>query len=136
MNVQLDFGAVMPKKAYKTDAGFDIFSRETKVVPARGSQTFDTGVHICLPLLTAGVLMSKSGLNVNHNITTEGVIDYGYTGSIIVKLYNNGDTYYKVEVGDKIAQLLIIPIVPVELNLVDKIDGGLRGNNGFGSSGR
>lgn len=144
MNIKLDEGAKMPTKAYKTDGGFDIYSREDKVVPGRGSAKFDTGVHIDLPklqicdqvLLTAGVLASKSGLNVKHNITSEGIIDIGYDGSIVVKLYNHGDTDYEVKKGDKISQLLIVPILPVELELVDKLNGGERGSNGFGSSGK
>ena len=151
MKVKLDEGAKMPTKAYKTDAGFDIYSREDKVVPARGNAIFDTGVHIDLPMvyinrnvltqpttkfLTAGVLASKSGLNVKHNITSEGIIDIGYDGSIVVKLYNHGDTDYEVKKGDKISQLLIVPILPVELELVEELVGGERGNNGFGSSGR
>lgn len=151
MRIKLDEGAKMPTKAYSTDAGFDIYSREDKIVPARGSAIFDTGVHIDLPMvyinrevltapttkfLTAGVLASKSGLNVKHNITSEGIIDIGYEGSIVVKLYNHGDTDYEVKKGDKISQLLIVPILPVELELVDELKGGERGNNGFGSSGR
>jgi dUTPase len=151
MKIKLDEGAIMPTKAYPTDAGFDIYSREDKVVPARGSAIFDTGVHIDLPsfavnsggdfsfsikFLTAGVLASKSGLNVKHNITSEGIIDIGYDGSIAVKLYNHGDIDYEVKKGDKISQLLIVPILPVELELVDELKGGERGNNGFGSSGR
>lgn len=144
MNIKLDEGAKMPTKAYKTDAGFDIYSREDKVVPARGSAKFDTGVHIDLPklqicdqiLLTAGVLASKSGLNVKHNITSEGIIDIGYDGSIVVKLYNHGDTDYEVKKGDKISQLLIVPILPVDLELVEELVGGERGGNGFGSSGK
>lgn len=136
MNVKLDKDAVMPTKAYETDAGFDIYSREDKVIPARGSETFDTGVHIALPLFTAGLLLSKSGLNVRHGITSEGVIDYGYSGSIVAKLYNNSDEPYEVKKGDKITQLAIVPIVPLTLELVDELEGGKRGNNGFGSSGR
>lgn len=144
MKVKLDKDALLPTKAYKTDGGFDIYSREDKVVPARGSAIFDTGVHIDLPklqicdqvLLTAGMLKSKSGLNVKHNITSEGVIDISYNGSIVVKLYNHGDTDYEVKKGDKITQLCIVPILPVELELVEELVGGERGNNGFGSSGR
>lgn len=144
MNIKLDEGAKMPTKAYKTDGGFDIYSREDKIVTARGSAIFDTGVHIDLPklqicdqiLLTAGVLASKSGLNVKHNITSEGIIDIGYDGSIVVKLYNHGDTDYEVKKGDKISQLLIVPILPVDLELVEELVGGERGGNGFGSSGK
>lgn len=151
MKIKLDDGAKMPTKAYDTDAGFDIYSREDKVVPARGNAIFDTGVHIDLPMvyinrdvltqpttkfLTAGFLKSKSGLNVKHNITSDGVVDIGYKGSIVVKLYNHGNTDYEVKKGDKISQLLIVPILPVKLELVDELVGGERGNNGFGSSGR
>jgi deoxyuridine 5'-triphosphate nucleotidohydrolase len=149
IKIKLDEGAIMPTKAYNTDAGFDIYSREDKIVPARGSAIFDTGVHIELPhialwdghsysntFLTAGVLASKSGLNVKHNITSEGIIDIGYDGSIVVKLYNHGNTDYEVKKGDKITQLCIVPILPVRLELVEELEGGERGNNGFGSSGR
>jgi deoxyuridine 5'-triphosphate nucleotidohydrolase len=136
MNVQLDDGAKMPTKAYSTDGGFDIYSREDKVIPARGSAIFNTGVHIELPINTVGVLKSKSGLNVKHNLTSDGLVDYGYNGSIVAKLYNNGDTDYEVKKGDKITQLCIMPIIPLKLKLVDKLVGGERGSNGFGSSGK
>lgn len=136
MRIKLEEGAKICEKAYATDAGFDICSREDKLVPAKGSAIFDTGVHIDLPKGTAGMLKSKSGLNVKHNITSEGVIDYGYDGSIIVKLYNHGDSNYKVNKGDKITQLCIVPIVPVELEIVEELVGGERGSNGFGSSGK
>ena len=136
MKIKLDEGATMPTKAYATDAGFDIYSREDKVIPARCSAIFDTGVHIELPMCTVGMLKSKSGLNVKHNITSEGVIDYGYSGSIVAKLYNLGDVDYKVKKGDKITQLVIVPFVPVELEFVEDLCGGERGSNGFGSSGK
>lgn len=137
MKVKLDENAIMPTKAHKTDAGFDIYSTEDKVVKAKQSAIFDTGVHIELPMNTVGMLKSKSGLNVKHSITSEGVIDEGYTGSITVKLYNNGDTDYTVKKGDKITQLVILPLVDVgKLELVEDLTATDRGNNGFGSSGR
>ena len=139
MKVKLDKGAIMPTRAHYTDAGLDIYSRETKVVPARGCEKFDTGVHIELPDypdLTVGFLKSKSGLNVKHGITSEGVIDVGYTGSIVVKLYNNSDTDYTVKEGDKISQLVILPIITPFLELVDELTETERGNGGFGSTGR
>jgi dUTP pyrophosphatase len=82
------------------------------------------------------MLKSKSGLNVIHGITSEGVIDVGYTGSIKVKLYNHSGYDYKVEAGDKITQLVIMPIIIPELELVDELGDTDRGNNGFGSSGK
>lgn len=139
MKIKLDEGARMPTRAHSTDAGLDIYARESRIVPAHGSVKFDTGVHIELPKGTAGFLKSKSGLNVNHGITSEGVIDEGFRGSIAVKLYNHSDIDYLVEKGDKISQLVIIPILTPELELVQSIDEfnkSDRGNNGFGSSGK
>mgnify|MGYP003308397169 CR=1 FL=1 len=148
MKVMLDEGARMPERAHTTDAGLDLFSRETKVVPARGSAIFDTGVHIELPKVTlsnglwakvfntGGFLKSKSGLNVKHGIISDGTIDVGYTGSIVVKLYNLSDKDYTVNKGDKISQLVIQPILTPDLELVTEFEETERGNGGFGSTGR
>lgn len=136
MRIQLDPGAKMPTRAYPTDAGLDLYARETQIVPAKESAVFDTGVHVELPLCTTGFLKSKSGLNIKHGIISDGVIDAGYTGSIRVKLYNLSGYDYKVNAGDKISQLVVIPYVAPSLELVDKLEETARGNNGFGSSGR
>lgn len=136
MKIKLDPGAKLPTRAHSTDAGLDLYAPYGEVIPARGSATFDTGVHIELPPNTAGFLKSKSGLNVKHGITSEGVIDVGYVGSIAVKLYNNSNTAYTVNKGDKISQLVIIPILTPDLEVVDHLDETERGANGFGSSGR
>lgn len=126
----------MPTRAHETDAGLDIYARETKTILAGKSEVFDTGVHIELPKNTVGMLKSKSGLNVKHGITSEGVIDVGFTGSIKAKLYNNSDEDYTVNAGDKITQLVILPILTPELELVDSLEDTERGDNGFGSSGK
>lgn len=136
MNIKLDNGAYMPTRAHSTDAGLDLRTPIDVVVPARGSATIDTGVHIELTPFTTGFLKSKSGLNVNHGLTSEGVIDVGYTGSICVKLYNHSDKAYEFKKGDKISQLVILPILIPELELVSDLDETERGDNGFGSSGR
>lgn len=135
MRVKLDPGAYLPERAHSTDAGLDLRSREDAVVRAHGSYTFDTGVHIELPPHTAGLLKSKSGLNVHHNITSDGVIDVGYTGSIAAKLYNHGDKNFVVHAGDKITQLVVVPILTPEMELADALDETARGDNGFGSTG-
>lgn len=136
MKIKLDAGAKMPVRAHESDAGFDLFAMEAKVVPARGSETFDTGVHVELPIGTVGMVKSKSGLNVKHGLTSEGVIDAGYTGSIRVKLYNHSDKAYPVYAGDKISQLVILPILTPDLELVDELEATDRGAGGFGSTGR
>jgi dUTP pyrophosphatase len=136
MKVVLDKGAYMPTRAHEADAGLDLYAKDGCVVPAKESVSFDTGVHIELPPNTVGFLKSKSGLNVKFGLLNEGVIDEGYTGSIVVKLYNHGSRDYIVNKGDKISQLVILPIVKPELELADSLEQTERGENGFGSSGR
>lgn len=136
LKVKLDKDAIMPNKAHKEDAGFDLFSRDTVAINPKSSQVFDTGVHIQIPYGYVGFLKSKSGLNVKYNITSDGVIDAGYTGSICVKLYNHGDSYYMVHKGDKITQLVILPIPEVSLTEAETLDASDRGDNGFGSTGK
>lgn len=100
------------------------------------SAIIDTGVHIEIPEGYVGMLKSKSGLNVKHDITSEGVIDSGYTGSICVKLYNHGSNAYEVNKGGKISQLVIMPIITPAFEIVDHLDSTERGNGGFGSTGK
>lgn len=137
MKIKLDEGAYMPIRAYSNDAGLDLRAKERQIVSAKESAIFRTGVHVALPIGHCGLIVSKSGLNVKHDITATGLIDEGYTGEIIVKLINHGGRDYVVEAGDKIAQLVVIPCVSDLLEIVDdlKLDSE-RGNNGFGSSGR
>lgn len=136
MKIKLDIGARKPTKAHQDDAGWDLYAMEGQIVPANGSAIFDTGVHVALPFRTAGLLVSKSGLNTKHDITSTGLIDPGYKGSIRVKLYNRGDRDYKVKAGDKISQLVLIPFIGVVLQEVDDLGESDRGEKGFGSSGR
>lgn len=136
MKVKLEKGAYMPERAHTTDAGADLRTPCDVIVPAKGSVVIDTGVHIELPPYTVGMLKSKSGLNVKHGITSEGVIDVGYTGSIAVKLYNHSDETYYIFAGEKISQLVVMPILTPSFELVDELEATERGNGGFGSTGR
>lgn len=136
MKIKLDRGAFVPVRAHDTDAGADLRSPIDVLVPAWGSRVIDTGVHIQLPHGYVGMLKSKSGLNVKHGITSEGVIDEGYTGQIKVKLYNHSDYPHAIERGDKITQLVIMPCEYVDFDLVDDLDDSERGGDGFGSTGR
>ena len=133
--MKLDPGAKMPTRAHETDAGLDLYSMDTVAIPAFGSASFDTGVHIAIPEGYVGLVKSKSGLMVNHAITTDGVVDVGYTGSIRVKLFNNCHGRYVVEKGQKIAQLVILPIITPEIEEVAALEDTERGTGGFGSTG-
>lgn len=137
MKIKLDNGAYMPTRAHETDAGLDLYCREDKMLWQGQSVTFDTGVHIELPKGYFGKIESKSGLNVNHGVVSlGGVIDEGYTGSIVVKLYDLGSESYRFHRGEKIAQLIIQPYLAPELELVEELEETDRGNAGFGSTGR
>lgn len=134
--VMLDEGAKMPTKAHDVDAGFDIYAPRAFTVLRGASTVVDTGVHIEIPRGYVGFLKSKSGLNVKYGITGEGVIDSGYTGSIVAKLYNDGANPVRFEEGQKIIQIVFLPIPEVELELTDSFEETERGDNGFGSSGK
>lgn len=136
MKIMLDKGAKMPKKAHATDVGYDICSPIDVVVPAHRSVFIDSGVHIQIPIDVAGVLISKSGLNVKHGITSTGLIDPDYTGSIGVKLYNNSGTDYRITAGDKITQIMFIPYITAFFKVEDTLDETERGDGGFGSTGK
>lgn len=136
MKYVLDEGAFAPSRAHEDDAGLDLRSPVCTTVPAHGSKTIDTGVHVEIPKGTVGLILSKSGLNIRFGITSEGVIDCGYTGSIRVKLYNGSGEDYKVFVGDKISQLVITPCFFVDLEEAKSLAPTARGDKGFGSTGR
>ena len=137
MNIYVETGAYVPVRAHRTDAGLDVRARYDRLVEAHGSALIHTGLHVELPHNTAGLLVSKSGLNVKHGITSTGLIDEGYTGEILVKLYNNSDEDYLVRAGDKISQLVVIPVLYEDIHFRDSLDENTeRGAKGFGSSGK
>lgn len=136
MKIMLDKGAFMPVRGHKDDAGLDLRTPIAFGIDPGGSAKIDTGVHIDIAPGLVGMLKSKSGLNVKFGITSEGVIDAGYTGSIVAKLYNHGDSPVVFSAGDKITQLVLLPVyIPDELVVVDSFEQTERGDNGFGSTG-
>ena len=146
MKIMLDKGAKMPTRAHPYDAGLDLYAKHDITVPGAfvdydddevcfGAATIDTGVHVQIPEGCVGFVKSKSGLMVNHGITTDGTIDCGYTGSIRVCLFNHRGSAYKVKAGDKIAQLVIVPCVLLPLEEADSLEETDRGDAGFGSTG-
>lgn len=136
LRVRLDPGAYLPQRAHDTDAGLDLRTPVDAYVRAGGSTVIDTGVHIQLPPGTVGMLKSKSGLNIKDGIVSEGVIDEGYTGTILVKLYNHGTEAKQFARGDKITQLVVLPVLYPRVEQTEEIQGGPRGDNGYGSTGR
>jgi len=141
MRVVLDKGAFVPERAHEDDAGYDIKTPVPVVVGGHtfngdGSAIVNTGVHVEIPRGYAGFLKSKSGLNVKNGLTGEGLIDSGYTGAIIVKLYNHTDQEVHFDAGDKIIQLVLLPIYTPVIEVVQSLEQTARGDGGFGSTGR
>jgi dUTP pyrophosphatase len=146
MKVKLDKGAYMPTRAHETDAGLDLYTpidvevSRCRWIPTEGlmvgSAVIDTGVHIEIPKGYVGFIKSKSGLMVKSGLTADGTIDCGYIGSIRVKLFNHTPNAYTFKAGEKIAQLVILPIITPELELVSELEDTDRGSNGFGSTGK
>ncbi len=136
MKIQLDKGAIAPTRGHRWDGGLDLYAMEDGYVRCNGHRTFDTGVHVEIPEGYVGFVKSRSGLMVNHGITTDGTIDSHYTGPIKVCLFNHGGSKYEVKAGDKIAQLVIVPCWHPRLELVQTLEETDRGYDGFGSTGR
>lgn len=138
VSVTLDEGAYMPEKAHVEDAGFDLRAPVSFKLRPGEEKVIDLGVHMLIPRGYVGFLKSKSGLNVKYGITSEGVIDAKYTGSIRAKLRRDASQQNNLlfEAGDKITQIVIIPIPEVALEKVDSLERTERGDGGFGSTGR
>lgn len=129
--------AKLPSKNHESDTGYDVYSVEDAVVPARGSKVVSVGLKFAyIPEGYWVKVESRSGLGFKHGISAHpGIIDSGYRGDAGIKLYNHTDTDYEVKAGDRIAQFVIYFNIhmPVEWGKVEESD---RGEKGFGSSGK
>lgn len=135
MKVMLDEGAFMPERKHIDDDGLDLKTPVCLTI-APNSRTFvNTGVHIEPPVNTVGMIKSRSGLNKNKGVQCEGVVDENYRGPIGVVLYNHSNETVQFNRGDRIAQLVVLPCLHVDLELVDKLGDTDRGEGGFGSTG-
>lgn len=136
LKVKLDRGACMPKRANPTDAGLDIASREDVYFCPGERAMVDTGIHVEIPEGYMGMLagrssMGKRGLNVKL-----GIIDSDYRGAIKAVVENRTNDRAIISTGDRIAQLIIVPIALPDLIEVDDLTETDRGEGGFGSTGR
>lgn len=136
IRVKLDPGATLPARAHDTDAGADLRTPVDFRVPPHDSAVVGLGVHVELPPHTAGLLVSKSGLNVLNALTSTGLIDLGFTGEIRVRVYNDGDDWYHFHAGDAVTQMVVFPVLFPSYEEADEIEGGERGDDGYGSTGR
>ena len=131
-------GAALPAYAHESDAGMDLRSADEAIVPAGSRALVRTGLAIVLPPGYEAQVRPRSGLALKRGVTvlnTPGTIDSGYRGEIGVILANFGDEDFRVSPGDKIAQLVVAPVLRIEA--VETDDEGVtdRGAAGFGSTG-
>lgn len=136
LKVVLDPGAILPTRAHPVDAGLDLYSKNNAIIRPGTWGVFDTGVHVEIPEGYVGMVTSKSGLMVMSGLTSRGTIDCGYTGSIRVALFNHGTKKAIIKKGQKISQLVVLPIITPELEVVDSLEDTERGSGGFGSTGK
>jgi dUTP pyrophosphatase len=130
--------AALPFYAHPGDAGLDLFANEAVEVKPGESRMVRTGIAIELPQGTEAQVRPRSGLACRHGITvlnSPGTIDEGYRGEVCVILINHGVEPFAVEKGMKIAQMVVQPVVRVEVTEVDELSGTERNTGGFGSTG-
>ncbi len=138
---RLDADLPLPAAAHAGDAGYDLRAREAAVIaPAGGRASVPTGIAVAIPPGFAGLVLPRSGVALRHGVTclnAPGLIDAGYRDEIRVILVNHDPAEpFKVEVGDRIAQLIIQAVETVEWDEVADLGETTRGLGGFGSTGR
>jgi deoxyuridine 5'-triphosphate nucleotidohydrolase len=123
-------------KVNDQDAALDVASAENTFVPARGRKLVSTGIYVAIPENYVGLLWSRSGLAVKYGIAVgAGCIDNTYRGEVKVLLFNHSDEDFGINKGDRIAQLLTVPINIFRYVDVSSLEETNRGSGGFGSTG-
>ena len=129
---------MLPRHAYEGDAGLDLSACERVVLEPGERALVATGVAVAIPAGYAGYVQPRSGLAIEQGITivnTPGLVDSGYRGELrIILLNTDRERAFAIEPGMRIAQLVILPVPPVELRVVDELPESERGERGFGSS--
>ena len=133
--------AVLPLRATGGSVGYDLCAALEEPVTLNPGETkpVPTGLAMAIPEGYGGFLFARSGLAVKHGIAPAncvGVIDSDYRGPLGVALYNLNPTPYIVQPGDRIAQLMVVPVVRESIEVVDELPPTSRGEGGFGSTGR
>ncbi len=132
--------ATVPTRAHPGDAGLDLCAVEPCDLAPGGREAIPTGLAVAIPPGWAGLVVPRSGLARRHGVTVAnapGLIDAGYRGELQVLLVNLSDRPHRVQAGDRVAQLVCVPVATEPAVLVDELppsDG--RGDGGFGSTGR
>ncbi len=131
-------GARLPERAHPGDAGLDLFAAADIDIPPGEARLVGTGLAIELPPGTEGQIRPRSGLALRHAVTVlnaPGTVDAGYRGEIGILLVNHGREAFRVRQGMRVAQLVVTPVVEVEVVEADALSETARAGDGFGSTG-
>ncbi|HEX3173960.1 MAG TPA: dUTP diphosphatase [Solirubrobacterales bacterium] len=138
--VKLKAEATVPSRAHEGDAGLDLYAGEPAHIGPGERWSVGTGVAVEIPAGHAGLVLPRSGLAREHGIAlvnSPGLIDSGYRGEVRVLLLNTDPAEtFRVEAGDRIAQLVLAPVAIAEPVEAEALSESARGDGGFGSSGR
>lgn len=134
--------AILPERNYKDtltgDSGYDVTAVEETVIPARGAVVVPVGLK--LAYIPPGFwirIESRSGLQFKHGLQAfNGIIDSSYRGDMGIRMLNHSDSNYTVKKGDRVAQLVLYPLIALESDFAEQIQETERGEKGFGSSGK
>ena len=129
--------AVLPSYSHPGDAGLDLSSVEDITLESGVVRSIHTGIAVELPANTEGQIRPRSGLALDHKVTVlnaPGTIDAGYRGEIEVILINHGLTSFRIHKGMKIAQMVVKPVINVDVEEVKGLSDTSRGSGGFGST--
>jgi dUTP pyrophosphatase len=137
--VKLSEKATLPTRAHDSDAGLDLYAAESGRLAPGARVSVGTGLAVQIPGGVGGLVLPRSGLALKHGVTlvnSPGLIDPGYRGEVRVLLLNTDPTIeFQISPGDRIAQLLLVPLVHAAPLQADALDESTRGPGGFGSSG-
>lgn len=131
--------AVIPTRGSEKAAGYDLYATANYEIAPHSTIKVGTGISIALPDNSFGAIFARSGLATKKGLRPAncvGVCDSDYRGEYIVPLHNDTDEMMSIEAGERIAQLIVMPFIPVEFEEVDELDETARGAGGFGSTGK
>jgi dUTP diphosphatase len=137
--IKLSAKATLPTRAHGNDAGLDLYAAESARIVPGARVSIGTGLAVAIPEGLAGLVLPRSGLALKRGVTlvnSPGLIDPGYRGEVRVVLLNTDRTIdFHTKPGDRIAQLLLVPIATASPLEAESLDSSMRGGGGFGSSG-
>ena len=135
---KLDPRAILPTRGTAAAAGSDLYALDALTVPAGETVIVHTGIAVAIPEGYAGLIYARSGLATKRNLAPAnkvGVVDADYRGELMTPIHNHGSTPAVIEPGERVAQLVIAPVMHAEFCEVETLDETERGSGGFGSTG-